>query len=102
MARKRREREAPEVGAMALRVMRALVRRAEAGDWEALEQLAMIEQVAASATGEALTRMQAGTGGNGVAYSWAELGSVLGVTRQSAQQRSRAWVATHGMPDAPA
>lgn len=87
---------------MALRVLRALVRRAESGDWEALEQLAMIEQVAASSTGEALTRMQAGTGSAGVAYSWAQLGDVLGVTRQSAQQRSRAWVDQHGMPDAPA
>lgn len=87
---------------MALRVLRALVRRAEAGDWEALEQLAMIEQVAASATGEALTRMQAGTGDAGVAYSWTQLGDVLGITRQSAQQRSRAWVGQHGLPQGPA
>lgn len=83
---------------MALRVMRSLVRRAESGDWEALEQLAMIEQVAAAYTGEALTRMQRGTGDNAVAYSWAELGGVLGITRQSAQQRSAKWVEDHGEP----
>ena len=87
---------------MALRVIRALVRRAESGDWEALEQLAMIESVAASATGEALTRMQAGTGDNGVAYSWTQLGDVLGITRQSAQGRSAAWVEAHGRPSGPA
>lgn len=98
MARNRREREAPDLGACALRMIRALVRRAEAGDWEALEQLAMLEDVAASATGEALTRMQRGTGAAGVAYSWAQLGDVLGVTRQSAQQRSDRWVQTHGEP----
>lgn len=83
---------------MALRVLRALVRRAESGDWEALEQLALIERVAASATGEALTRMQRGTGEGGVAYTWGELGAVLGITRQSAQQRSAQWVRAHGEP----
>ena len=89
----KREREAPEVGAMALRVIRALVRRAEAGDTEALEQLQMIEAVAQSATGEALTRMQAGSGQ--APYSWAELGDAMGVTRQTAHERSRKWRAAH-------
>lgn len=98
MAAKRREREAPEVGAMALRVIRALVRRAESGDTEALEQLSMIETVAASAVGEALTRMQRGTGSVSAPYSWAELGDALGITRQSAQGRSAKWVTTHGEP----
>ena len=95
MGAKRREREAPEVGAMALRVIRALVRRAEAGDTEALEQLQMIEAVAQSATGEALTRMQAGSGPVSAPYSWAELGGALGMTRQSAHERSRKWRAAH-------
>lgn len=76
---------------MALRVIRALVRRAEAGDREALEQLAMVEVFAGNAVGEALTLMQAAKD-EGPAYSWAELGDVLGITRQSAQQRSAAWV----------
>ena len=83
---------------MALRVIRALVRRAEAGDTEALEQLQMIETVAQSATGEALTRMQAGSGPVSAPYSWAELGESMGVTRQTAQERSRKWREAH--PDA--
>lgn len=80
---------------MALRVIRALVRRAESGDTEALEQLQMIEALAQSATGEALTRMQAGSGSVSQPYSWAELGEAMGVTRQTAHERSRKWRQTH-------
>lgn len=80
---------------MALRVIRALVRRAEAGDTEALEQLQMIEAIAQSATGEALTRMQAGSGAVSQPYSWAELGDAMGVTRQTAHERSSKWRKAH-------
>lgn len=92
MSVKRKEREAPELGGAAIRMVRALLRRAEAGDWEALEQLAMLELFTARAVGEALHRMH---DGEGVNYSWAELGGVLGITRQSAQQRAAAWVTQH-------
>lgn len=101
MARRRQIREAPDVGGMALRVVRALVRRAEEGDWQALEQLAMLELVTASAVGEALARMHGdlpdlpGTHEKRPRYSWAELGSVLAITRQSAQGRAAAWVREH-------
>lgn len=93
MSKSKREREAPEVGAMALRVIRALVRRAEAGDWEALEQLQVIADVSGNSVGEALTRMHGdhSDGAPAVTYSWAQLGDVLGMTRQSAQEKSRKW-----------
>lgn len=89
---------------MALRVVRALVRRAEAGDWEALEQLAMLEQVTQRAVGEALARMHGDipdlpvTPATRPRYSWAELGGVLRITRQSAQGRAAAWVREHTAP----
>lgn len=92
MSKSKREREAPEVGAMALRVIRALVKRAAEGDWEALEQLQVVADVAGNSVGEALTRMH---GDHPepvqVLYSWQQLGVVLGMTRQSAQEKSRKW-----------
>lgn len=76
-----RHRESSEIGAMAQRVMRALVRRAAEGDTEALEVLVTIQAEAsdhiASAGQELVT----------FGYSYGELASVLGVTRQAARQR---------------
>lgn len=85
-ARKRRKhhREAPELGAMVRRMVRALVRRAAEGDWEALEELAALEAAAREAVGHALVAMHDG----GRQYSWTELGDVLGVSRQAAEQRA--------------
>lgn len=84
--RKRRkvEREAPEIGEMTRRMVRALVRRAGEGDWQALEQLAELETATREAIGQALVLMH----DTGARYSWSELGDVLGVSRQAAEQRA--------------
>lgn len=81
-----RRHEAPEVGAMVRRMVRALVRRAAEGDTEALEQLAQLEAELPTATTCAVAMMQAGTDGN--AYSFTELANVLGTSRQAARQRA--------------
>lgn len=82
-----RKHEAPELGSMVRRMVRALVRRAAEGDWEAIEQLAMLEREVPTATSCALGMMNAGSLGN--TYSFTELGAVLGTSRQAARQRSQ-------------
>lgn len=68
---------------MVTRMLRALVRRAGEGDTEALEQLAALETLASRAVPYAaqLAHDQAG-------YSWGQLGDVLGLSRQSVQERA--------------
>lgn len=81
MSRRKREREAPEVGAMAGRVIRALVRRADAGDTEALEQLLALQAQVAGAVNDA------GAGLHRFGYSYTELAGVAGISRQAARER---------------
>lgn len=78
---RKRRHEAPEVGAMVTRCLRALARRAGEGDPEALEQLAALENTLTEQLGAGV----AGYRAHG--YSWADVGLTLGVTRQGAQQR---------------
>lgn len=85
-ATRQRRHEAPELGSMIRRTVRALVRRAAEGDTEALEQLAMLERELPSATSSALAMMNAGT--RGPAYSFTELAAVVGTTRQATRQRA--------------
>lgn len=80
--RQRREREAPEVGAMAGRVIRALVRRAAEGDTEALEQLLSLEAQVAQAVKDAGRALHDDAG-----YSFTYLAGVAGVSRQAARER---------------
>lgn len=68
---------------MVTRVLRALVRRAEAGDLEALEQLQRLQREAEAAL-VAAARAAHGAPGH---YSWTEIAYALGVTRQAARQR---------------
>lgn len=79
--------ESPELGAAIARMMNALIRRAEGGDWEALEALAHIEKMAPAAMSAALDASRHH-------YSLATLGSVVGTSRQAVQQRTRTrgWV----------
>lgn len=79
--KRKREREAPEVGAMAGRVVRALVRRAGEGDGEALEQLLALESQIAQAIKDA------GAGMHAFGYSFTELGDIAGISRQAARER---------------
>ena len=73
--------EAPELGAAAARMMRALVERAADKDTEALEQLAALEVLARQATS---------MGGyllHDSGYSHSELAAVLGISRQASVKR---------------
>lgn len=81
------EREAPEIGAMVRRMIRALVRRAAEGDTEALEQLANIERELPQAVTVAGWLMATGERMPGDGYSFTELGDVLDISRQAARQR---------------
>lgn len=82
MSTRKREREAPEVGAMAGRVIRALVRRAGEGDTEALEQLLSLETQIAQAIKDAGRALH-----NDAGYSFTYLAGVAGVSRQAARER---------------
>lgn len=73
--------ESPEIGAMIGRMLNALIRRAAAGDWEALEALAAVEDLAPVAMTAGLTVARE-------RYSLAELGDVVGVTRSAVAQRT--------------
>lgn len=79
--KRKREREAPEVGAMAQRVVRALVRRAGEGDGEALEQLLALEGQISDAIRDAGAAMHR------FGYTFTELGNIAGVSRQAARER---------------
>ncbi len=76
-----RVRENDEYAAFARRVLRAYARRIADGD---IDALTFITDLA----GEIDTTISATVKGlHGSGYSWAEIGSRLGVTRQAAQQR---------------
>lgn len=78
---RRREYEAPDVGAMVSRMLRALVRRAADGDTEALEELVRLEAESAVRVKEAGRALH--TWG----YSYTELAPWMGSTRQAVRQR---------------
>lgn len=82
-----RRHESPEVGAMVRRMVRALVRRAAEGDWEAIEQLAMLEREVPVATSCALALSNAPKD-DAPSYSFSELATVLGTSRQATRQRA--------------
>ena len=73
--------ENDEYAAFARRVLRAYARRVADGDVEALILMFGLAAEIDTAITEAVKGLRA-TG-----YSWAEIGSRLGVTRQAAQQR---------------
>lgn len=81
-----RRHESPELGAAASRMTRALIRRAQEGDTEALEQLVALEALVSASVQQAGHLMWQGGGG---AYSWSELAAVLGVTRAAVAKRFR-------------
>jgi hypothetical protein len=80
---KRRPRlvENDDYAAFTRRVLRAYARRVAAGDVEALTLMLGLS----AEIDDAIT--QAVTGLRQFGYSWAEIGSRLGITRQAAQQR---------------
>jgi hypothetical protein len=76
-----RVRENDEYAAFARRVLRAYARRVATGDVEALGLMLGLSAEIDTAIGQAVTGLRA------FGYSWAEIGSRLGITRQAAQQR---------------
>ena len=73
--------ENSQYAAFARRILRAYARRISAGDIDALADITILAADIDNAIRHAVTGLRA-TG-----YSWAEIGSRLGVTRQAAQQR---------------
>jgi hypothetical protein len=80
-ARARRLVENADYAAFIRRILRAYSRRVADGDVEALINMTGLAAELDAAIGQAVTGLRA-TG-----YSWAEIGSRLGITRQAAQQR---------------
>ncbi|RAO23049.1 hypothetical protein MED15_01444 [Micromonospora noduli] len=73
--------ENDQFAGFARRIIRAHGRRVATGDVEALRDLIALSTVIDDAIGEAVIGLRA------FGYSWAEIGSRLGITRQAAQQR---------------
>jgi hypothetical protein len=73
--------ENDEYAAFARRVLRAYARRIATGDVEALTLMLGLSAEIDAAIGQAVKGLRA------FGYSWAEIGSRLGITRQAAQQR---------------
>jgi hypothetical protein len=76
-----RVRENDEYAAFARRVLRAYARRIADGDVEALTLMIDLADEIDSAISQAVKGLR------GFGYSWAEIGSRLGITRQAAWQR---------------
>ena len=79
--RVRRPVDNDEFAAFARRVLRAYARRIATGDIDALEAMTDLSEEIDDAIGQAVTGLR------GFGYSWADIGTRLGTTRQAAQQR---------------
>ena len=79
--RSRRLVENDEYGAFVRRILRAYSRRVGDGDVEALALMLGLAEEIDTAIAEAVNGLR------GCGYSWTEIGSRLGITRQAAQQR---------------
>ncbi|RLP93612.1 hypothetical protein [Micromonospora sp. CV4] len=73
--------ENDQFAGFARRIIRAHGRRVATGDVEALRDLVALSSVIDDAIGDAVIGLRA------FGYSWAEIGSRLGISRQAAQQR---------------
>jgi hypothetical protein len=79
--RRKRVVENDEYAAFAHRVIRACSRRVAQGDIDALAAMAVLADDLDTAIRDAITGLRAR------GYSWADIGTRLGITRQAAQQR---------------
>jgi hypothetical protein len=73
--------ENDDYAAFTRRILRAYARRVSDGDVEALTLMLGLSTEIDNAISQAVTGLR------GLGYSWAEIGSRLGITRQAAQQR---------------
>lgn len=76
--------ETPEFIKFARRILRAAARRVGDRDIEGLTELVMLRGEIDAAIDAAVVQLRSVDGG---AYSYTDIGRVLGVTRQAAQQR---------------
>jgi hypothetical protein len=81
MDRRRRVTENDQYAAFIHRVLRAYSRRIARGDIDAIADLAAIASEADNAMRRAVTGLRK------AGYSWTDIGTRLGVTKQAAQQR---------------
>jgi hypothetical protein len=81
--RRRDTVENPEFAAFAARVLRAAARRVGDGDVEGLAALVALRTELEAAIRKAVTGLRQPKW----SYSWSEIATVLGTTRQAAQQR---------------
>jgi hypothetical protein len=79
--RRGRQVENDEYSAFVRRILRAYARRVGGGDVEALALMLGLADEIDTAIAEAVRSLRT------CGYSWAEIGSRLGITRQAAQQR---------------
>ena len=79
--RARRPVENDEYAAFARRILRAYTRRIATGDIDALTAMTDLSAEIDTAIGQAVTGLR------GFGYSWADIGTRFGITRQAAQQR---------------
>ncbi len=86
--RRKRVTENDEYAAFVRRAIAAYSRRVATGDIDALEGMAALSADLDTAIAHAVTALRARHG-----YSWADIGTRLGITRQAAQQR---WGTTPG------
>ncbi len=84
--RPKRSRESDEMAAMVRRVTRSMVRRAAAGDIEALRALRQMRDDVANATKAAAQELHSPTEWSG-GYSWTTIDEELGISRQAARQQ---------------
>jgi hypothetical protein len=73
--------ENDEYASFARRVLRAYARRVAIGDIDALTSMTDLSAEIDTAIGHAVTGLRS------FGYSWADIGTRLGITRQAAQQR---------------
>ncbi len=79
--RARRPVDNDEYTAFARRILHAYARRVATGDIDALEAMTDLSAEIDTAIGQAVTGLRR------FGYSWADIGTRLGITRQAAQQR---------------
>ena len=91
--RRKRVTENDEYAAFLTRVLRAYSRRIATGDIDALTAMATLATDLDHAMTEAITELRARHG-----YSWADIGTRLGITRQAAQQRWGTAPGTNSIP----
>lgn len=80
--------ENPEYADMIVRLIRAMVRRVGVvGDVEGLADFVRVQKALDGAITEAVTELRKPRGPLEHAYSWADIGRVLGITRQAACEK---------------